>query len=124
MDSIILRNLFHLKIFHDLIVSCGGLLLTKWASALSLIPMVSFKSKLVLKLTGYIPAPALKGLGNPWKGSVQKVEFKRALTVVSSPCLTRKGQPGHEKAIPSMLRQPKTEWETVRSMSMFQQING
>lgn len=68
----------------------------------SLIPTVSFKSKLVLELTGYIPAPALKGLDNPWKGSVQKVEFKRTLTVVSSPCqiAMRTGHPehGHEKA--------------------------
>lgn len=62
----------HSKIFHDFIASFEGLFLTKWASTLSLTPTVSFKSELVLKLTGSIPAPALKGLDNPWKGSVQK----------------------------------------------------
>lgn len=66
----ILKNMFQLKILHDFTVSCGSLLLTKWASTLSLRPMVSFKSKPVLKLTGYIPAPALKGLDNHWKASV------------------------------------------------------
>lgn len=68
----ILRNLFQLTVFHDSTVSCGGLLLTKWASTLSLRPTISCRSKLVLKLTGYNPTPALNGLNNPWKGSVQK----------------------------------------------------
>lgn len=116
------------KIFHDFIVSFEGLLLTKWASTFSLTPTVSFKSKLVLKLTGYIPAPALKGLDNPWKGSVQKAGVQKGsfsgLKSMPNCNDERATRAWSWKSNTFHPETAKISWEAARCMNMFQQING